>query len=250
MIITIISILAVIAVGIVLYMWALAHQNNIREHTQTLQAEGEDIKLFFISDTHLRKINKKMLNAVGKVDAVIIGGDFADKRTPIRTITHNLQLLQTLGPIYFIWGNNDREVGEEKLRALFKEYNVQIIANTAVALQPQLWLAAIDDTSTRNYSFVDALNLVPTEAKCIFVSHNPVVLDKIRAQYRGDILLAGHWHGGQIRLGKWAMRPNGSCVSTTEGMTLISNGYGTTLLPLRFGAKPECHIINIKFTSI
>ncbi len=32
-------------------------------------------------------------------------------------------------------------------------------------------------------------------------------------------------------------------------MTLVSNGYGTTLLPLRLGAKPQCHIIDIEISG-
>lgn len=32
-------------------------------------------------------------------------------------------------------------------------------------------------------------------------------------------------------------------------MTLVSNGYGTTLVPFRLGAKPQCHIIDIDISS-
>lgn len=39
----------------------------------------------------------------GQFDAVIIGGDFADGRTPIQRIHDNLKLLTPLGPT-FLYG--------------------------------------------------------------------------------------------------------------------------------------------------
>ena len=59
-------------------------------------------------------------------------------------------------------------------------------------------------------------------------------------------MLGGHLHGGQLRLGPIAMYPHGSKKKKKGVPTLISNGYGTTLLPFRFMAKPECHMITIK----
>ncbi len=40
----------------------------------------------------------------GSFDAVIIGGDFADSRTPISRIHENLDLLTPLGPTFFCLG--------------------------------------------------------------------------------------------------------------------------------------------------
>ncbi|UZN00703.1 hypothetical protein OL548_15085 [Lysinibacillus sp. MHQ-1] len=70
----------------------------------------------------------------GHFDAVIIGGDLADNRTPIPRIHENLQLLTSIGPTYFVWGNNDREVGEERLKSILQQHHIQIIVNDAVLL--------------------------------------------------------------------------------------------------------------------
>ena len=50
------------------------------------------------------------------MDAVIIGGDFVDKRTSEQTLHENIQLLKKLGPLYFVWGNNDCEYDEKRRR--------------------------------------------------------------------------------------------------------------------------------------
>nr|WP_232337147.1 metallophosphoesterase [Lysinibacillus timonensis] len=248
--ITFVVVLLIGCFGILLYMVKEAFENNVLTHEVTLQGQDETIKLFFISDIHVRKVNEGMItNLKGKFNAVIIGGDLADKRTPKERIRQNLRLLQQLGPLYFIWGNNDREVGEENLRAILNEYNVRIIENSSMQL-PQtnniIWISGIDDTTTKNVRYDKAFEKCGEHDKVIFISHNPKVFAKVRSRYNVSLLMGGHLHGGQIRLGPFGIYPHGSFFIDKGVPTLISNGYGTTLLPLRFGAKPQCHIIDIK----
>jgi len=146
-----------------------------------------------------------------------------------------------------------REVGAERLRHIFKETGVVIIENDATRLKDSIngcWLSAVDDSSSRNVQIHDALSKCREHDAVVFIAHNPEVFTNIKsAPFRVDLMLAGHYHGGQIRFGKYGLYPPGS-FSTVHGIpTLISNGYGTTLLPFRFGAKPQCHIIDLNFTN-
>lgn len=240
--------IALLVVCVLMYMLALAHRNSIITHDVTATI-SEDYKLYFISDVHNRKINQHMLLRVGQVNAVIIGGDFCDKRTSFERLEENLRRLSTCGKLYYVWGNNDRELNEVKLRAMFKQYDVTLLENSAVPLTKEIWLSAIEDTSSRKYSFEAALQHVPKEAYCIFVSHNPAVFPRVLAAHTVNFLLAGHWHGGQIRLGPLGVRPKGAYTYEQGVPTLISNGYGTTLLPLRLGAPPQTHIITLHATK-
>ncbi|WP_341302264.1 metallophosphoesterase [Lysinibacillus sp. FSL H8-0500] len=247
-----VGLLALVVIGFLLYMWKVAHENNVLYHQLALQGEQEKVRLFFISDTHLRKINKKMITQLeGHFDAVIIGGDFADRRTPISRIHENLKLLTSIGPTYFVWGNNDREVGEERLKDIFQAYHVQIIVNDAVQLptKNRFWLSAIEDTTIKEHSFDKAFAKVREQDLVVFIAHNPGVFAKVRAKFRADLMMGGHLHGGQIRFGPYGVHPNGSYRERDGVMTLVSNGYGTTLLPLRLGAKPQCHVIDIDILS-
>lgn len=251
-VVIVILLLLLIGIGLMLFMMKQAKENHIHIHRMAIQGEEEKIRLFFISDTHARTINKEMIQSVqGPVHAVIIGGDFADKRTPWLRIEDNLKLLKKLGPVYFIWGNNDREVGEEWLRNLFQQHNVPIIENEALLipnLKNRIWLSAIDDTSA-NYNIENAIVKCKAE-KTVFISHNPQIFSKVQKKFQPILMMGGHLHGGQIRLGKFGLHPHGS-FSIRQGVyTLISNGYGTTLLPFRLGAKPQCHIIDIEVSKI
>lgn len=234
------------------YMMKVANENNVEWHQLELVGSIKEKRIFFISDTHARKINKNMIQLLnGPFDAVIIGGDFVDERTKESVMHENLALLTELGPTYFVWGNNDREVGEEKLLKIFSQYGVTVLENDAVILDDandKLWLTAINDTSTMKYSYEAAFAKIGEGEHTIFVSHNPAVFAAVRKKYHVDLMLGGHLHGGQIRMGRFAMHPNGSYSERQGCMTLISNGYGTTLVPMRLGAKPQCHVIDIIFT--
>ena len=231
------------------YMVKEAHENTVRTHTVHAQGQEDEFLIFFISDVHNRRISTTMIEQLEAVEAVIIGGDFADKRVSLERIEQNIKVLKALGPIYFVWGNNDREVGEERLLALFAKYDVTVVNNEAVLLPNRAnttWISAINDTSTRAYSFEKALEKCKDGDITIFVSHNPQVFYKAYPLHKPTLMLGGHLHGGQLRLGPIAMHPHGS-FSVQKGVpTLVSNGYGTTLLPFRFMAKPECHMITIK----
>lgn len=71
----VITIIVLACTVIMLQMWKQANENNVRIHEITAVGTGEPVQLFFISDTHARKINDKMIQKIkGQVDAVIIGG--------------------------------------------------------------------------------------------------------------------------------------------------------------------------------
>lgn len=232
----------------ILHMWRQAFENNVRYHTLQLQGQiSQSLRIFFISDIHLRTVDERMLRSIGKVEAVIIGGDLCDKRTPFERVRRNIERLQELGPIYFVWGNNDHEVGEERLRQLFAEMHVTLLENNAelIAGPNRIWLSAILDTSTKKYSFEQAFAKCQKEDITFFISHNPQVFYRVPRYFKPSLMMGGHLHGGQLRFWKFGLHPKGS-YSVRDGIpTLISNGYGTTLLPLRLGAKPECHVIDV-----
>lgn len=234
-------------------MVKLAFENNVKNHEVVLRGEDEHLRLFFISDIHARKINKKMIEQIERpINAVIIGGDLADSRTPIRRIRSNIQRLKKLAPIYFVWGNNDREVGEVQLKNLLLEQNVTILENNAFPLtnvKNRCMFVAIDDVTTGNPNIEKAFEKCRKEHNVFFISHNPYIFRKVMDEYKPQLLMGGHYHGGQIRLGPFGIFPKGSFQKINDCYTLISNGYGTTALPLRFGAKAECHIIDITFRS-
>ncbi|MEG0471317.1 MAG: metallophosphoesterase family protein [Solibacillus sp.] len=245
---TFIAIMIALCSCVVLYMFKQANENNVRLHTIHTVGKDETIRLFFISDTHARKINEQMIASITEpIDFVVIGGDFVDRRSSKHIMQENIRLLKTLGPVYFVWGNNDREQGERALRQLFEQHEITIIENQSIKIQSKnnVKLSAVDYRYSS--SGVEKVFQDCDEQSTIFIAHNPQVFPKIHSKFKPLLSIGAHLHGGQIRLGKLGIQPHGYFAKKEDRYELVSNGYGTTLVPLRLGAKPECHLIEITF---
>jgi len=249
-----VSIIGVILL-VPLLMMKKAFEINVRHQDIELEKyQGEKpVTIFFISDIHRRKITNRLLRKVnGEIHAVIIGGDLAEKGVPLSRIEQNIKALAKIGPIYYVWGNNDREVGAHHIRKYIQNVGGIVLENEAICLtnmEQPVWLIGLEDVSSGHADIEKSFENVPNNDPVIFVSHTPFVFDKVRNRFHSDLLLAGHTHGGQIRLGKWGYYQKGALTTCQNEVTLISNGFGTTLVPLRLGAPAECHVLSIKHGS-
>ncbi len=89
-------------------------------------------------------------------------------------------------------------------------------------------------------------------AKRILLTHYPAAVDSIKGETY-DLVLAGHAHGGQVRLPLLGalvvpFGVNGYQVGTyvtAAGRLHVSAGLGTFLLPVRFFCRPEITLIEL-----
>lgn len=236
------------AIGLLLFMFRNAHVHTLKRQTLHLEAiqPFKPFKMVFISDIHHRVLPENLIDF--PVDFIVIGGDIAEKGVPLRKVEHNLKVLSAAAPVYFIWGNNDREVDEMELRRLFSRYGVHLLENDSIELfgNSRLKLVGLDYFAFRENPLDTAFAGVAADDTVIFVSHTPFIFPRVMEHYPVDFVLAGHTHGGQIRIGKWGLYKKGSLTEENGVYRLVSNGYGTTHLPLRLGAEAEYHVLTIK----
>lgn len=230
-----------------------AHKTKVIHHdldTELSDNSDRQLKVLFISDIHRRKIKPHLLRKVKEeIDLVIIGGDLAEKNVPLSRVEKNVQLLSTLGPLYFVWGNNDREVGELAIRGIISRAKGVILENENAFIpgHPAWGICGTDDPSNDNVRLDLAFRNRERYKKTIFVSHQPSVWSLAEFYFEPTIMLAGHTHGGQIRIGKYGIAQKGFFMKFCGRGRLLSNGFGTTKLPLRLGAQPACHIITLSY---
>ncbi|HET7657898.1 MAG TPA: metallophosphoesterase [Bacillales bacterium] len=234
-------------------MWIEAHQNVVyRNEIQLddLPDRLEGLRFFFISDVHRRVISEEIIKEVaGKVEFVVIGGDLMEKRVPFRRVEENIDRLKKLGPVYFVWGNNDYEDDYRKLDTLLHEKGVVVLDNTATTLEKNgetLILIGVDDCGLERDRLDLALKDTPSEGYRILLSHNPMIKDQISPEMNISFVLSGHTHGGQIRFLGWGPREKGGLKRFPGFSLLLSNGYGTTSIPLRLGAPAQTHLITLR----
>lgn len=253
-VITISIMLLAAAAVLLVYMNRLAKKDllNIVELAFEDFPCKERVSLFFISDVHRRLINDSLIQlAHGKVDFVLIGGDLTESGVPFERVRENLRKLKGLGPVYFIWGNNDYETDTHELDALFVELGIKVLADEGVILESRdggrINLLGIDfyEREEREEGFRKVMRDADEEAFRILASHTPSIDEVIQREDGIRLVLSGHTHGGQIRLFGLGPYHHGGIHRAGETTVFTSNGYGTSGVPLRLGAKPEVHIIHL-----
>ncbi|SDN38030.1 metallophosphoesterase [Alkalicoccus daliensis] len=230
-------------VSVFILMLRQAGNTSFKTHHIPFFTNSASVKLLFIADLHKRRINYRDFANAGEIELICLGGDLAEKSTRNKTIEHNLQILSAMAPIYFVWGNNDYEK-KEVLQELFKKYGVIELNNDNIFFEAKGWtLAGVEDIKLLRDD--TALSLAGSRGPVLLLSHNPEAVWKLPLIHNVKLVLSGHTHGGQIRLGPWGIDELGGLKERNKVLLLLSNGYGTTGLPLRFGARPELHIVHL-----
>lgn len=250
----VIVLVLVLGVCLLLYMLKEAFLNKVTQHEMSFRnfpASFGSVSIFFISDIHKRKISDQIISEVaGKADIVIIGGDLTEKGVPFERVQENLRKLKQLGPVYFVWGNNDYETDYHRLDAIFLDYGIKVLDNTSVTFESKsgdkLCLLGVDDLNAGRDRLDLALFDADDNSFKILASHYPAITKKIHPEHDISLVVCGHTHGGQIHILGYSPYEKGNVKVLEQTTLLISNGYGTTGVPLRLGAPAECHLITIK----
>ncbi len=249
-----IFIILLIGIFLIFHMHKQAHTDsfeNIRIKDAKYPRKEGDLSFFFISDIHKRIIQDTTLQQIGHVQFTVIGGDLCEKGVSLQRVEGNVKKLKQLGaPIYFIWGNNDVEVSEQDLIATLERNDVHILTNTSVTFElkngKQVTLIGLDCDTVRDVD-VEAGFKHANGDYIILAIHDPKTFELLneKEQKRVNLVVSGHTHGGQIRILGWGLYPRGGLSKRALTHFFISEGYGTTKLPLRLGTKAECHRITI-----
>ncbi|VEF47951.1 metallophosphoesterase [Bacillus freudenreichii] len=208
----------------------------------------DELSIFFISDIHRRSIHESIIEKVrGKADVVLIGGDLTERGVPFSRVRDNLRKLADVAPVYFIWGNNDYEVDLNKLESLFFEFDVTVLKNSSVYLtgyDRNIVLIGTDFIDTIQ-PLRPILHSIKSPAFRIVLSHNPAIVRGVSHTDKLSLIMSGHTHGGQIRIFGIGPYEKGGIKNYPWTTLFVSNGYGTSLLPLRLGAPAEVHLITL-----
>lgn len=246
--------LVFLGVALLIHMRKIANENNVKYeifYFPNFPSSIREITLFFISDIHRRTVDDTIINeAINVAEIVVIGGDLLEKGVKLEKTRENLRKLKKIGPVYFVWGNNDYEIDRDVLETLLKEEDIILLDNKAVSFRSDIgesWsLIGIEDYSLEHDDLEKALEQTNANDFKLLVSHNPKIIEKVNEVEQIPLILSGHTHGGQIRIFGFGPYELGGAKVIENTTVFVSNGYGTTSIPLRLGAKPETHIISIK----
>ena len=222
-----------------------------------LHAGGPDMML-----PHVRQVvdTANLLRS----DLVVLLGDyiatysFANARIPDPVWAAELARIDAPLGTWAILGNHDWWHDLVGVRRALDDVQIPVLENKAVMLNAngqRFWLAGIGDQLAYRlghgrFRGVDdlpgTLAQVRTDDPVLLMVHEPDIFPRVPA--RVALTLAGHTHGGQIRLpliwpafvpSKYGARFAYGHVAEGGRHMIVSGGLGTSFIPARLGVPPE-----------
>jgi uncharacterized protein len=221
----------------------------------------EGLSIVHLSDFHFTgKVGKPFFEEVVRMsnalepEIIALTGDFVDKSRYIDWIPDTLGRLRARYGVYYLFGNHDRRVDWKRLRQVMDSCGLTYLGGTwkVVEIRGQNVLLAGNESPW--FRPPADLSTCPSRREVPFrllLAHSPDQLAWAR-QGDGDLMLAGHTHGGQIRLPLIGpiFAPSRDGVQFAAGLfhappTILNVSRGLSAeLPLRMNCTPE--IIHLK----
>jgi len=223
-----------------------------------LHAGGPDMLL-----PHVRRVIDTA-NAL-KSDLIVLLGDyiaryrhFSSERLPEAAWSTELARLSAPLGTWAILGNHDWWYDLAAVRRALAEVRIPLLENRAIPLDAdgrRLWLAGIGDQLAYPLGYgrfrgIDdlpgTLAQVATDDPVLLLVHEPDIFPKVPA--RVALTLAGHTHGGQIRVpfvwralvpSQYGARFAYGHIEEDGRHMIVSGGLGTSIIPARLGVPPE-----------
>ena len=170
---------------------------------------------------------------------------------PIERIAAALSKIKAPGGIYAVLGNHDWWYGGENIATALEAVGIKVLANNSQTTNlngTPLCLAGVEDITTRRPNILQALKNCREDT--ILISHSPDIFPDVPQNVM--LTLAGHTHGGQITLpligapvvpSKFGQRYARGLIEEKGRKMIVSQGLGTSLLPIRFNTLPEIVIL-------
>lgn len=225
------------------------------------------ITLAVLADIHARRVEETLsLVEQNKPDIILIPGDLVDGTTIEKCKKHsnfveeaitNLNRIAQIAPTYYSLGNHEKQMIETEIKELHRSKAV-VVDNRYVNVSSDLYIGGI--SSGRNYHDKRAsqkpdISFIPEFEKVsgfkILLSHHPEYYVPFLKDKDIDLIISGHAHGGQIRIGNQGLFAPGQGLfpkytsGIHDGKLVVSRGIsGTELFP-RINNKPEIVCIKI-----
>lgn len=233
------------------------------------------LKLMLLADLHFKEKlwphYRKLAEKINELqpDLIMITGDTLDRTGKTHPMIKFFNLLDHDIRKVAIPGNHDYKAAASisTLQHIYQAHNCSFLRNETSAFHlkgTELLISGIDDFIEGNENLKAAVENVGRGKHHFLLIHSPLQQEPLRKQIREinqsrtpdrqlniSYIFAGHNHGGQITILGYAPKlpvKSGNYVSgwynEEEPFLYVSKGFGTTTVPLRFGARAELTLFN------
>jgi len=227
------------------------------------------LRIAFLSDFHvgshsddIARLNLIIDEAASATpDLALFGGDYVNMqsfgggRVPPRITAAILSRLEAPLGRFAVLGNHDYAYDEHAVAGALEDHGIITLDYDRRSIQFQSRLVQIiglpDAPVTRaeGYSLLATLS---SDEPTIVLAHDPVWFANVPSG--PHLTLAGHTHGGQIRVPGIGIVRNGSKapLSWSHGLIeergrylFVTSGLGTSVVPIRWGVPPEFAVLDL-----
>ncbi|MEA2477921.1 MAG: uncharacterized protein QOC87_2120, partial [Actinomycetota bacterium] len=248
-------------------------------------ARGPEMTILHIADTHMSRRMahlvewlKRLPDVMGSIPDLIIGtGDFIEDDAGISPFLSAVSELDARIGKYYVFGSHDYY--QSRFKPLTRYFSDRHDMPTVLADTQRLeaglgrrgWisllnrdcvvqidgknvrLSGVDDPYIRRHQ-IEQIRRDPSDDLAIGIMHAPDLVSQWSLNHY-DLILAGHTHGGQIRLPRFGALVTNSTLPANLAMGLhrvgsawlhVSPGLGTSrYAPIRFLARPQATLLQV-----
>ena len=237
------------------------------------------VRFVQLTDLHLQEVGRMHRAIAAEVrrlapDFVVLTGDSVDRADRLPELASFLALLDGATPKYAILGNWEHwgRVDLDALAAVYRAAGCRLLVNDFAVHQAggrSIRLTGMDDLVGGRPDAWKALGGPSGADAHVVLAHCPEYRDLLdqpavptvlerpdppSASFRGAaLMLSGHTHGGQVNVFGWTpVLPQGSgryvrgwFRDPGQVPLYVSRGIGTSVAPVRLGARPEVAVFTM-----
>lgn len=230
---------------------------------QDIPEAFDSCRIAFVSDFHYKSLLKedglnKLVQLLQKqhADVLIMGGDYQEGCEYVAPLFKAIAQVKTPLGTYGVMGNNDYEQCHDEIVNEMKRYGMHVLEHKVDTLRlngQQILLAGVRNPFDLEKNGVSPTLALSPDDFVILLVHTPDYAEDVSVA-NSDLVLAGHTHGGQVRiLGYAPIIPShygdrfltGLKYTTANVPMIITNGLGTSNMNIRIGAPAEVVVITL-----
>lgn len=223
----------------------------------------DGFRIAFISDLHYKSLFKKKgleslvrLLIAQRADVLLMGGDYQEGCEYVPELFAALARVKTPMGTYGVMGNNDYERCHDDIIQEMNRYGMHVLEHQVDTLRrgdAKILIAGVRNPFDLQQNGQSPTLALAPEDFVIMLVHTPDYIEDVSVA-NTDLALAGHTHGGQVRIFGYApIIPShygarfltGLTYNTAKVPMIVTNGIGTSNKNIRIGAPAEVVVITL-----